>query len=285
MPLSIQNVNVLIHGLFFMTLNPATNFLEIFAPVIPGHHFIGGVRGIRTDLAGKDATGKEVTGKIVDLTQINLTGKRSAGTIDDVPGSVLQFLSSETGVGGIDTGNFLTKFKGKIVLPWPKQFISIRNDTVDKFRYKGTSAIGTKVELASRRKGNAQLGVGVLLRYTLDAASSSDLASVLNLHFYLQPGHPHKIPEVNQDLRAAKPAFTIPDRFDLELDEGTEPDPIDPGGDAGLGTTEEDEKSVDEDIDSPDIKLICANDPPMVMEPQTGTTQPAVSPINCPTFF
>src|ERR1700733_11304224 len=91
MSIGIENINILLHGLFFMTLNPATRNLEIHAPSIPDHHFVGGTRGSRKELNGK-----------IDLTKIGLEGQDTLSTppsINDVPGSIFQFVCSETKAG------------------------------------------------------------------------------------------------------------------------------------------------------------------------------------------
>lgn len=280
MPLGIENVNILIHGLFFMTLNPATNNLEIFAPNISDHHFVGGVRGARKELSKKvNLTGLGLEGKVIKDPQ-------HPPTIDDVPGTIFQFLRSETGVGDFKIDD-PTKFKGSIILPWPQKFIAFRQDKVETFRYVPTSNIGSKVELASRRKGGGKLGVGALLQYTISTVSSIDWASLVNIHFYLQPCQQHDLTAVNDDLSTAANCFTNPDAFDLQMIvDSNQPTPVDATGDASLGTTAEDEQSLDEENLSPDIQLICPPNPVSVAtETQINPQVPAVSPANCPLFF
>jgi hypothetical protein len=280
MPLGIEKVNIFIHGLFFMRKNGDN--LEIFAPNIKNHHFIGGVRGTRKELSGKQ-----------DLLPLGLVGKIGSGlgtpSPDDVDGSIMQFPASDVK----DFTSDPTKFVGSILLPWPIKFISLRKgDITTRFRYVPTSKLGAKIEVNARRKGRDDVGVVTLLQYTLPVISSRSEASQFNIHYYLQPCKPHKVPAVNVDLKQAAYCFVDYQAFDLlMIEDGKDPDPTPASGNSDLGTTVEDEQSIDEEFDeSPDIKLICKNDP-LSSEPEpasaqpTGPGVPAVSPANCPTFF
>ena len=278
MPFGIEKVNVLLHGLFFMRRNGDN--LEILVPDIPNHHFIGGVRGTRKELTGQQ-----------DLTALGLIGKIGSGlgapSLDDVDGAIMQFSTIDTGQLKPPTDS---KFLGSILLPWPIKFGSLRTgDIGTQFQHEPSSNIGKKIVSNARSKGSGSLGVVTLLQYTLPAgvgASRSD-ASQLNIHFYLQPRDPHDIDDVNKDLAAAANCFVNPAAFDLRMQKTKNVIPPQAIGNFQLGTTTEDEQSVDEELlQSPDIRLICINDPPAVatrVDPNTG--QPNVSPANCPMFF
>ncbi len=283
MPLGIEKVYIFIHGLFLM--RKTGDNLEILAPKITGHHFIGGVRGTRKDLSGQ---GQQ------DLTSIGLAGKIAAGmgkpSLDDVDGSIMQFPATD--VNGIT--NDPTKFVGSILLPWPMEFISVRKgDIKTKFKYVPTSKIGKKITANAGNKGRTDVGVVTLLRYAFSADIPLGGVSQLNIHYYLQPCKAHNVTAVNIDLGEAANCFGDSRAFDLRLiDDGHDPDPTQATGDSNLGTTVEDEQSIDEEIEeSPDIQLICQNDP-LVTEIEPASDQsavdpgiPAVSPANCPTFF
>lgn len=261
-------VNILLHGLFFMRLNPLNNNLEVLAPVIPEHHYVGGPRGAR----------KEITDTLIDLTY--LTGKQSDPSMDDLPGSVFQFMRSDTDVKRF-TGD-LSKFKGMIVLPWPKAFYSLRCDDIsNSFPYVRTSKVGISIELNARRKGSSKLGVVTLLQYTIAGPGA-----LQNIHYYNQPCKPHTIKEVNADLKIAAGCLYPDNSFDLQLIPST----IIPTGRGGnfcnnpnLGTTAEDEMSLDEDP-SPDVLAICPPGPNPAPDPAPDDDA-AVSPANCPTLF
>jgi hypothetical protein len=272
MPFGIQKVNVLLHGLFFM--RQSANNLEVLAPNIPGHHFIGGVRGTRQELTGTQ-----------DLTALGLVGKNGAPSLDDVDGGIMQFPLSAVSAFKPTNG---PQFLGSILLPWPIKFSSLRADKIaTAFRAIPNSSIGKAIVQNALGKGRDSLGVVTLLQYTIPPAGIRSDASQLNIHFYLQPRNPHNIRDVNQDLDAAANCFVNSAGFDLQMtDDGNDPPPAQATGNLVFGTTVEDERSVDEEfLQSPDIALICKNDPvPSLPPPQTGP-QPNVSPANCPTFF
>src|SRR6476660_5028373 len=111
------NVSILIHGLFFMTQEG--NNLRVYAPNIPDHHFIGGIRGSRQELTGlQDLTGWGLRGKVDPQT-----GQPAPDPVNDIDGSIMQF--SKTDIGAFKPhGNPV--FKGSILLPWPVQILGLR---------------------------------------------------------------------------------------------------------------------------------------------------------------
>lgn len=267
-----KQVNILLHGLFFMRLNPQNNNLEVLVPKVPEHHFVGGERGSR----------QEITAPLVDHT--NLTGKQTDPSLDDLPGSVLQFLRSETDVKRF-IGD-LSKFKSTIVLPWPLAFYSLRcGDITNSFPFVPTSKVGKNIAANAKRKKSSKLGTVTLLQYTTAGTA------LQNIHYYNQPCTRHKAPEVNKDLDIAAGCFLPYDppkkikSFDLQLITTAKIDPIDRGknfcGNPDLGTTADDEMSLDEDR-SLDLLTICALDK---RTEKLDAGDPAVSPANCPTIF
>lgn len=270
------NVNILLHGLFFMTQEGSN--VRIYAPNIPKHHFVGGIRGAREELNVSP-----------DLTNFGLRGKSDPQTglpapdpANDVDDSIMQFSSNDVGgfngLDDIDPQTGRPVFKGSILLPWPIRFIGLRvGDISTTFRTKPGS-IANDIMGNATRNGNSTLGVVALLQYTLPALNQVGGIPRLNIHYYLQPCSPHLIREVDDDLKAAKSSFKKPDGFDLEMLTDKEPTPIPTSANSVFGTTPEDEQSFDEERirGTPDAVFICRNDPLRV---------PAVSPANCPVFF
>lgn len=268
------NVNILLHGLFFMTQEG--NNLRVYAPNIPGHHFIGGIRGARTELNVSP-----------DLTLFGLRGKADPQTglpapdpANDVDGSIMQFPTSDIGgFNGLNDKNPQTGqplFKGSILLPWPIRFIGLRAGDISTTFRTEPGSIANDVVGNANRKGSSTLGVVTLLRYTLP--SLNPIGGIIpNIHFYLQPCIPHRVADVNADLEAVQAAFKNPTGFDLKMLTDKEPAPVPTSQHSDLGTTKEDEQSFDEErkSESPDAVFICRNDPPPF----------AASPANCPIFF
>jgi hypothetical protein len=275
----VINVNILIHGLFFMTQEG--NNLRIYAPSIPNHHFIGGIRGSRVELSGlQDFSGWGLRGKTDPMT-----GLPAPNPATDVDGSIMQFPVSA--VGAFQPLNS-SAFKGTILLPWPQHILGLRTGPINTtFRAK-PGTIANNILANASAKNSTTLGVVALLLYTLPALPSVGGVSQLSIHFYLQPGKDHIVKEVNDDLVKAQASFTSGAGFDLEMITGAqEPDPIPASGHLEFGTTVDDEQAVHEERarKCPDIQLICRNDPLSAISPQSAGPQGAVNPANCPIFF
>jgi hypothetical protein len=248
-------VNILLHGLFFMRLNSSNN-LEVLAPVIKDHHFVGGPKGHRVEL----------TDKLIDCTY--LTGKQDNPDPDkDIPGSVFQFKRADTDITRF-TDDF-SKFKGMILLKWPQAFYSLRTDDIAKsFPYVRTSKVGASIVSNATNKGSSQLGAVTLLQYTLPGAGA-----LQNIHYYNQPCKAEDVNAVNADLQEAANCFQ-PDNnaFDLQLRTDVKIIPVDPHGE---------EHALYEDT-SADVALIC----PLSLRVKLQTSgDPGTSPANCPTIF
>ncbi|MGB9122531.1 MAG: hypothetical protein WCE73_18080 [Candidatus Angelobacter sp.] len=268
-------VNILLHGLFFMTQEGGN--LRIYAPNIPKHHFVGGIRGFREELTVSP-----------DLTNFGLRGKADPQTglpapdpVGDIDGSIMQFPTSDVGgFNGLDDtdgqGNPL--FKGSILLPWPTKFIALRTGDITTTFLAKSGSIANHIVGNATGKGSSTLGVVALLQYTLPALNQVGGVPPLNIHYYLQPCSPHLLKDVDDDLKAARPSFKNPAGFDLEMFTDKEPTPIPTSDHSEFGTTKEDEQSFDEERihGIPDAAFICRNDPLIV---------PDVSPANCPIFF
>lgn len=257
-------VNIILHGLFFMRLNTSNNNLEVLAPDIKDHHFVGGPRGSRVVL----------TDKLIDRTT-DLTGKQGDPKPDtDIPGSVFQFQRKDTDIKVFASDR---TFKGKIVLPWPKTFYALRTDDItNSFPYDSKSKVGLSIELNARRKGSSTLGAVTLLQYTMQGAGS-----LQNIHYYNQPCVIEQINDVNADFDSVKPCFSPATAFDLKLRTDATIVLVDPSGNAELGTTPEDEMALYEDP-SPDAVLICPPSQRVKLQP---SGDPGTSPANCPTIF
>lgn len=252
-------VNILLHGFFFMRLNPLNNNLEVLAPVLPDHHFVGGTRGNR----------KELTDKLIDCT--DLTGKQGdPDPTQDIPGSVFQFTARDTEVKFF-TGD-LSKFKGMIVLRWPQAFYSLRTGDLAKFPFVLTSKVGASIVSNAKGKGSSTLGAITLLQYTKPGAGA-----LQNIHYYNEPCKPEVVNDVNADLQEAAKCFTPYDpddpAFDLLLRPDVKIEPIDPHGNEELALYED---------PSPDALAICPRSLRIKLQ---ASGDPGTSPANCPTIF
>lgn len=262
-----------VHGLFFMNFNSSSGNLEILAPSIDKHHFVKGPLGQRAEVQD---------GTVLHFENSGLQGGQprwsSAHDIPlDVPGTILQFTQQDGNLGGFDSSN-PNKFKGKIILPWPLDFTSLRtSDLATTFPFvKGKQPpLGEIMQMRSNGKGSTQVGIVTVLRYSINAPPPP------NMHFYLQPCTDHKPKEVNADLGQAANCFINHANFNLELQD------VDT---TTTNTDDPDQLSLEEDF-SPDVLLFCPNHPqaPRKRQPrvrESGTPgEPAISPANCPTFF
>jgi hypothetical protein len=284
------NVSILIHGLFFMTQEG--NNLRVYAPNIPDHHFIGGIRGSRRKLT-----------KLQDFISWKLQGK-TPDPDSDIDGAIMRF--STTYVGALESPEKLQFFKGSILLPWPAQIFGLRaGDITATVGPDSTTNIGKEILANANAKGSSKLATVALLQYTLPALPPVGGVSQLNIHFYLQPCKEHKVSEVNVDLAATKSCFSKKTGFDLQMVGPDQPNETLPTGNLDYGTTEEDELTVHEEHagGSLDIQSICKSGPTIaagmvsmgaspVVNPANSGTGPsatashgAVNPANCPVLF
>jgi hypothetical protein len=286
MPLVIDEVFIVLHGLLFMSYNSSTGNLDIRVPNLRDHHFVGGTRGNRVELSFPLP---------VDMTTIGLKGGKPTfpgGDTSQIPNDIkpamYQFRIADTNLGDFDP----TNLKGMFSLPWPIEFHPIRCDDISStFPYDKSSVVGSAIDYNSRTiKKSKYLSAGTCLRYKLDNAGSIPGASHLTIHFYFQPCKRHNITEVNSDLRIASHCFKNDSNFDLQLLSQAIP-PTSTGqnkcGDTPFGLTFEDENSLDEEKLQQDISKICP------LSASTGEETPTngdgdaggVSPANCPTFY
>lgn len=275
----MADVKFFVHGLFFMTYNSSTGNLEILAPRIDKHHFVSGPIGLRAE---------QPDGTALHFENSGLQGGQPqwpSGTRDipmDVPGTILQFTQQDANLGGFDMSN-PNNFVGKIILPWPLDFISLRTSdlaTTFPFVQGKKPALGEAIQSRSKAKGSDVAGIVTVLRYSTNAPPPP------KMHFYLQPCTDEKITEVNADLTQVANCFLNHTNFNLQLDTNAKIPPTSRGSD--------DERSLEEDF-SPDIQAICPlqpigtkGEPASVQKSTTAggnASQPAVSPANCPTFF
>jgi hypothetical protein len=274
----MADVKFFVHGLFFMTYNSSTGNLEILAPRIDKHHFVSGPIGLRAE---------QPDGTVLHFENSGLQGGQPqwpSGAHDiplDVPGTILQFTQQDANLGGFDMSN-PKNFVGKIILPWPLDFTSLRtSDLAASFPFvKGKQPpLGEIIQWRSKAKGSDVAGIVTVLRYSTNGSPPP------KMHFYLQPCTDHKPAEVNADLAQAANCFVNRANFNLELQIVNIP---------STSRGSDDEKSLEEDF-SPDILAICPLQPKgtdigpaMIQRSSTAGTdrsQPAVSPANCPTFF
>lgn len=200
---AINYVDVMVHGLFFMWQNGDN--LELIAPSVntgssTKHHFLGGFRGRLQKLTGT-----------VDWLNIGLIGKKPSSPTDGLKPSVLQFSLTDTQLGVWKSDPSI--YEGRIVLPWPLEFYSLRcDDFGNSFKHLSPN-VGANIDKYC--KAYNRIGVITCLRY---AYSSSLPAPNQNIHCYFQPCTKHSIAEVNDDLKLAGNCFSNCQNFDLEMD-------------------------------------------------------------------
>jgi hypothetical protein len=274
----MADVKFFVHGLFFMTYNSSTGNLEILAPRIDKHHFVSGPVGLRAE---------QQDGTVLHFENSGLQRGQPqwpSGTHDiplDVPGTILQFTQQDANLGGFDMSN-PKNFVGKIILPWPLDFTSLRtSDLANTFPFvQGKRPpLGEAIQNRSSTKGSKAVGIVTVLRYSTNASPPP------KMHFYLQPCTDETITDVNADLAQVANYFVNHTNFNLELQNVKIP---------VTSRGSDDEKSLEEDV-SPDILAICPLQPKgtkkdHVSNQKSSTAgsdqgQPAVSPANCPTFF
>jgi hypothetical protein len=206
MPIKI-NINILLHGLFFMEAN--NDKLEIYAPpTVSGHRFEGGSRGNVVDLSSITAA--------IDLSDASVLQGKPKADVSDVrkTRTILQF--SRTPVGA-----FQTKQTNRlIILPWPLQFFSIRLGDISGFTFdtSGSAVIGNDIKA---RCGDAKNRIGIVTGLTYTADFSGPVLPgehpTRNIHFYYDPGIGHDVNAVNDDLRHSRDIFTNGPGFDLQM--------------------------------------------------------------------
>jgi hypothetical protein len=279
------NVNILLHGLFFMEANG--NNLEIYAPPTVSHHsFQGGVRGNIVDLNSITAP--------IDWSGGVLTGKTTADPSEVKP-TILQFSRQNT------VGAFQPKQRNRlIILPWPKQFFSMRLSGLDGFKYdhSGSATIGKEIERRCGAGRNKVIGLVTGLQYSADLSGPVLPGETLdrNIHFYYDPGLPHDIHAVNDDLKKSKAIFSIGDGFDLQMDENA-PYPTTPLDDPGnlpdiIGLTPEDGLTLNEPVKTGVDQLVKKFFDAVISlrEPEDhkefiDRVHAMINPANCPNFF
>ncbi len=288
----IINLNVVLHGLFFMELNRNTNYLEIYAPVVnTPHYFQGGVRGSLVDLSGMASP--------IDWSgDVNLTGKGSDPTPQgDVNPAILQFSSygTETGIGGFKPKDL----RRLIILKWPMKFTSLRLTDISNFKPDPGSVVGKNIQKWCSRFGNKNVGIAAALQYTYKTSAPVLPGTGLswNFHFYFNAPPGERTKDVNADLKDAANIFVNQQGFDLHFDENTNYPavPLDPPASLqNSGLNQEDELSLYEPVKT----LVDVSLNQLVMD-VLRTRLPerednahfldemlhALNPVNCPIFY
>jgi hypothetical protein len=269
----VNYYNFFIHGLFFLEakkLDSGKWVLEIKAPKVSGHVLLGGPR--------------KNLGKLTDMDFTTNSGlpDNYAPTYDpshpenpiptDIKPSILQFTKDETKVGNLapyDPSLYL----GRILLPWPKEFFSLR---ADNFPYitAGKSVVADKIKGRCR---DSKIGTVTCLQYPYNLPGA--------YHIQLLACDYENVCHVNQALIEAKSIFKTPANFDFyipsEMGATSTDDPSVPGA------VREDENSEKED-EPATWQRWCQN----VIIPHAPCDCPPgkicpenVSPANCPLFF
>jgi hypothetical protein len=195
-----------------------------------------------------------------------------------LPSTIPQFSLTTTGLNDFNEA----KFVAKVVLPWPKDFFTVRCHNFDKgFLFDPAFTI-IGPEIKKRCRGNdrtAKVGFITCLQYTSETGVNlPDWSRGTNVHVYFEPCKKHTITEVNDDLKKARDIFVVPGNFDLQMlqtagsvitPRGSMCSRVPPGFDK-----DKDDFSLHEDLE-PRKQGFC---PPVV--PGSG-----LNPSNCPNFF
>jgi hypothetical protein len=277
------NVNILLHGLFFMEQDDNNN-LVIRAPKLNDHVFLAGTT--RNLQAGTDMNWSKGYGLKGGTPSVS----KGKGIPPEVKASILQFTREETGVGNFKTDPNL--YFGTITLPWPQNFYPLRQGGPLQFDLNRKN-VGPAI--ANRCKG--QIGTTICLQYGYDFSGPVLPGSTPTMNFQLHLASCKDNDHVNDALDAASAIFNQPN-FDLHiLNSSTYTDvDQDPGI---LGVSPEDEESADED--EPNFSHWCPNaqrhpahrSQPHHLKghkhkkncPPNQVCAENVSPANCPTFF
>jgi hypothetical protein len=273
-PAVLGNVNLLIHGLIF--IRPNQGNVELIAPRLAPHtvkhHFLGGVRGNLNELLGD-----------VDWTQIGLAGPQ-APTLP--PGQMPKNLKNtipQFSLSGLDLGDWNPQyFLGRIIVPWPVNFFSVRCDYFGRaFQHNGLR-VGREIE--QRCTGgnvNAEICLCTCLQYQYTKPLTiPGWNAGTNLHCYFEPCIVHTIDDVNEDLIQAQNLFTKPQHFDLQMRHSAGSIVTRRGSscpDPAPDVAQDDDYSLTED---PKAKDICTTGAAALNEHIVN-----VSPANCPNFF
>jgi hypothetical protein len=306
------HINIFIHGLFFLEVSrDGKNNLVINAPV--SKHVLKG--GTRSDPI------------VIGTTPINWSTVLEGGSFPgldrgfpkDLPTNILRFSRTDTGVGDM-TGTPLAQ----IILPWPKEFLSIRRGYLKDFvpaastKHTAHKAVGDNILTLYSQFPDLHNRLGVVngFRYcfNLPFPPLPGWTPTINFHFYLDPLHENTIPAVNLALIDAKTLFANGNsEFDLQLDEsiGNTTTVLEAEGNLPPEVRSEDELAFDELIVAPTPGPLAGAAGPSVPLMQKSTAksgsggaqkmqdhaivastnsqgtgaQANINPANCPTFF
>jgi hypothetical protein len=253
--------NFFIHGLFFMELithngKPA---LEIKAPKVSGHVLLGGARKNLNFIQDVD-----FTSLMPDLPSTTPTIVKPNPIPLQVRKSVLQFSRAETGVGNLKAYD-PSVYLGRIILPWPDDFYSLR---ADNFPYPG-AGISTVADKVKNRCGGSKIGTVTCIQYPYKIPGS--------LHFHMLACEQEDVCHVDHALTEASKIFANPSKFDFQIGYGMSQTPVD-NNPPVTGAIPEDENSAQED--EPNWQKWCSN-----VTPSDVNCPKNVSPANCPSFF
>jgi hypothetical protein len=293
-------LNVLIHGLLFMRMvdRESTPKVQLVAPRISGHKFIGGAPGNLQVLSGDiklldGLRGMSPTWKGSDKTKIPL----------DIKPSILQFLSTETLTGNLKTD--VQSAFGTVLLPWPQEFFSLRCDGFSKYFESNPSTVVGKNIKAHCNNGATDIGVVTCLQYKCDFATPPlpGWIPTTNMHFYMLSSKGHDITTVNAALAEAANIFdggTNPFDFRIVAMPSTPvPTPIGQDCSNVIGISALDELSLDEwpsgwqhgMSDLVSRKQTDLHDTTKATQPRSSAVAKVnpvdanLNPANCPNFY
>ncbi|HET8887988.1 MAG TPA: hypothetical protein VFQ41_03725 [Candidatus Angelobacter sp.] len=210
------SLNIILHGLLFLELNKNSKltWLEITAPKLPKHNLLMGTPGNLQNINNQRIHWETGMG----LTPGTPRQPFDEGIPEDVPDTLFRFNRNTTDVGDID----LTGDQGKIFLPWPGQWDTIRRGNRPNLasRLPG-KALPKRVNIHIERLCSTQIGVATVLTYdyTTNLPPLPNWSPNVNIEVYFQPDNPETVAEVNADLRTASQVLFSSDNFDLKFKE------------------------------------------------------------------
>ena len=210
----VGNVNIILHGLLFLELKKSASltWLEITAPQLTDHNLLVGVPGNLQNINGKEIHWET-------SFQGGQPGVLNGGIPGDVPREVFQFSRSGAETGDIDG----TGIQGKIFLPWPAQWKTIRRGDRPALDTRLPRKSAEKqVQSHIKNRCNTMIGVATVLSYNypLSLPPIEGWSPSVNIEIYFQPKHREDIRNVNDDLTAASKQLFKSDNFDLIFDTG-----------------------------------------------------------------
>lgn len=288
----MQSVNLIIHGLFFISQN-SDRGLDLIAPAVDNssstlpHNLLYGVRGNLQRPASK----------IIPWNNIGLEGGTSPtftpGKIpEDVGTTILQISIKSLGLGGWKSD--LSYYAGIFKLPWPQLFFSVRCDDLDRSFPNNGGFVAQEIDGRCRDeegKGYVGLATGLRYGYTDDTdirAWFPGWSDGNSIHCYFEPCQKHYSCDVNNDLHQAALCFKNSGNFDLRIGQSADAyrsprGENSPNAPSDLGP--DDDMSLTEDPEAVRQKICPSPSGERTEAKQFGPVNENLNPANCPNMF